>query len=199
MMAEIPLQPAHKIVIPNHEPTKCSLKKNGVVSAYAANTNQGIIRTYNEDRVSIILNIIQPSNRASEEWPKCSFFGIYDGHGGNECADFLRDNLHSLVIKEPSFPWNAKEAIRNGFAKAEQKFFDLNYNPATHEIIDKSGSCAIVVIIIGDTCFCANVGDSRALLSGSGGAKIYPLSRDHKPSDELEAKRIIEGGGKIYQ
>jgi serine/threonine protein phosphatase PrpC len=31
-------------------------------------------------------------------WPKCSFFGVYDGHGGNVCADFLRDYLHQLVI-----------------------------------------------------------------------------------------------------
>jgi len=43
---------------------------------------------------------------------------------------------------------------------------DLNYNEETDEIQDKSGSCAIVILIIGDTCFCANVGDSRALLSG---------------------------------
>jgi len=34
-----------------------------MVLAYAANTNQGIIRNYNEDRVSIILNILKPPNR----------------------------------------------------------------------------------------------------------------------------------------
>lgn len=73
------------------------------------------------------------------------------------------------MIKESSFPWNPKEAIRNGFAKAERKFIELNYNPETDEVIDKSGSCAIVILIIGDVCFCANVGDSRALLSGSSG------------------------------
>lgn len=32
-----------------------------------------------------------------------------------------------------------------------------------------------------------------------GGKKIYCLSRDHKPNDEKEYKRIIEAGGKIYQ
>ena len=45
----------------------------------------------------------------------------------------------------------------------------MNYNPDTDEVLDKSGSCAIVILIIGDICFSANVGDSRALLSGQGG------------------------------
>ena len=37
---------------------------------------------------------MKPNNRIVDNWPKCSFFGIYDGHGGALCADFLRDNLH---------------------------------------------------------------------------------------------------------
>jgi len=40
------------------EPTKCSVRENGHIMGYAANTNQGIIRDYNEDRVSIVLNIM---------------------------------------------------------------------------------------------------------------------------------------------
>lgn len=70
------------------------------------------------------------------------------------------------MIREPSFPWNPKEAIKNGFSKAEKKFIELNYNQETDEILDRSGSCAIVILIIGEVCFAANVGDSRALLSG---------------------------------
>lgn len=84
--------------LPHFDPTKCSSRKNGIVKAYAANTNQGLIRNYNEDRVAIILNIMRPPNYdAKEEWPVCSYFGIYDGHGGTACADFLRDNLHQYV------------------------------------------------------------------------------------------------------
>ena len=93
-------------MIPNHEATKCSEKRNGVVRAYAANTNQGLVRSYNEDRVSIILNTVKPLDRKNETWPKCSFFGVYDGHGGPVCAEFLRDNLHQFVIREESFPTN---------------------------------------------------------------------------------------------
>ena len=25
--------------------------------------------------------MIKPEHRAHENWPKCSFFGVYDGHG----------------------------------------------------------------------------------------------------------------------
>lgn len=48
-------------------------------------------------------------------------------------------------------------------------------------------------------CYIANVGDSRAVMSGEGGNKVYNLSRDHKPNEENEQKRILDGGGKIYQ
>ncbi len=37
------------------------------------------------------------------------------------------------------------------------------------------------------------------LQNREGGTRIYPLTRDHKPIDELEQKRIIEAGGQIYQ
>ena len=47
-------------ILPNHEEAKRSTKRNGIIRGYAVNTNQGIYRTYNEDRVSIILNISKP-------------------------------------------------------------------------------------------------------------------------------------------
>jgi len=82
--------------LPDYQSAKYSNKTNGLVSGYGANTNQGIVRNYNEDRVAIILNIMKPKSKKYEahQWPKCSFFGIYDGHGGSVCADFLRDYLH---------------------------------------------------------------------------------------------------------
>ena len=58
------------VQLKNHEPTKASSKKCGIVKSYAANTNQGLIREYNEDRVSIILNIMKPKSKVYEkEWP----------------------------------------------------------------------------------------------------------------------------------
>lgn len=79
----------------NFEKAKFASKQHGIITSYAANTHQGMQRNYNEDRVSIILNMTKPANKNwNRDWPKCSFFAIYDGHGGNMCADFLKDNLH---------------------------------------------------------------------------------------------------------
>jgi serine/threonine protein phosphatase PrpC len=48
-----------------------------------------------------------------------------------------------------------------------------------------------VVLIVGDMCYCANVGDSRAILSSDAGEVIVPLSRDHKPCEVNEYQRIV--------
>ena len=48
--------------ISNFEKAKHSLKSNGAIRAYAASTNQGPVRDYNEDRVAIILNIARPEH-----------------------------------------------------------------------------------------------------------------------------------------
>ena len=52
---------------------------------------------------------------------------------------------------------------------------------------------------MGETCYIANVGDSRAVLSADSGKYAYNLSRDHKPTDLHEQRRIEEAGGKIYK
>jgi len=44
-----------------------------------------------------------------------------------------------------------------------------------------------------NTLYQGNVGDSRAIASVSG--RVEELSFDHKPSNELETKRIVAAGG----
>jgi protein phosphatase PTC2/3 len=65
-------------------------------------------------------------------------------------------------------------------------------------LIEKSGSCATVILIVGETCYAANVGDSRAILSMNNGENIIDLSDDHKPSELKEYNRIIKAGGQVY-
>jgi protein phosphatase 2C family protein 2/3 len=54
--------------------SKTSNKKFGVVKSFAANTHVGLVRKANEDRIAIILNVIQPENKEvkvpEDQWPK---------------------------------------------------------------------------------------------------------------------------------
>ena len=74
-----------------------SRKSFGIISSYAANTYKGSFRKQNEDKISIIYKIIYPINRCDENWPNISYFGLFDGHAGDECAEFLKLNLHHYV------------------------------------------------------------------------------------------------------
>lgn len=151
LFGNVPNPDPYTVQLPNFEQTKCSIRKNGVISGYAANTNQGIIRDYNEDRVSIILNIMKPPSKKCDNWPKCAFFGVFDGHGGYSCADFLRDNLHQFIIRDPEFPENPKQAIINGFRNAESYFIEAveKFSNGNINMLDKSGSCAITSLFVG--------------------------------------------------
>jgi len=66
-------------------------------------------------------------------------------------------------------------------------------------MLDKSGSCAIVALLVEKKVYIVNVGDSRAIMSCDGGNFCTNLSLDHKPNDDIEQKRILQNGGRVYQ
>ena len=65
-------------------------------------------------------------------------------------------------------------------------------------MLDRSGSCAIVALLVEQRIFIVNVGDSRAIMSADGGNFSLNLSIDHKPNDASEQKRILQNGGRVY-
>ena len=184
----------------NYEPSKTSKKKMGLIKSYAVNTYQGIIRNYNEDRVSIIVNMNKPRGYYKKIWPRVSFFGIFDGHGGETCSEYLRDNLHDLLCHNNEFfPENIPEAIKLAFERADKNFLENYSLNKKKEMIDKSGSCAVIFVLVDNKIYIANVGDSRCLLSLNGCKKFIEVTKDHKPNMPEEKKRIELFGGKIYQ
>ena len=153
-----------RIIYSNYDQCKTSKKKMGIIKSYGVNTYQGIVRNYNEDRVSIIINMNKPKNFNKKNWPKISFFGIYDGHGGEGCSEYLKDNLHKLICyNNEFFPDNVPEAIKLGFQKAESDFINNYALNDKKEIIDRSGSCAVILLMVDKKIYVANVGDSRCL------------------------------------
>jgi len=60
--------------LPLFQNSKTSNKKFGIVRSFAANTHVGLVRKANEDRIAIILNVIQPLAKQpklpDDQWPK---------------------------------------------------------------------------------------------------------------------------------
>ena len=173
-----------------------------LISAYGVNTYKGIIRNYNEDRVSIIVNAKKPHHFKEENnsiWPNVSIFGIFDGHAGNLCAEYLKNNLHNYIIESPYFPFHPLKSIHEGFKLCEKNYIESTRSQLFNQFTDYSGSCAIIVLIIDEEVYIANLGDSRAIYSYNTGHQFFQLSRDHKPNDPKEKKRIYKAGGTIFK
>ena len=76
----------------------------------------------------------------------------------------------------------------------EQNFFE-KYKPNNLlSNLELSGSCAIILLIIGNKFYVANLGDSKIIESKN--FKISNLNKQHKPL--LEKNRIEKNNGKIF-
>lgn len=182
---------------PLYQSAKHSENSFDKIISYGVNTYKGTIRQYNEDRVTILINATMNKNIYNNNFQKISYFSIYDGHAGNKCCEYLKTYLHHYIFDSDFFPQNPIKAIEQGFKNCEHNF--LNSINVKNQYIDSSGSCAIIILIINDSCYIVNLGDSRALYSFDNGKKFFQLSRDHKPNDPIEKKRIYKAGGNIYK
>ena len=183
----------------NYQNAKHSENSFDKIISYGVNTYKGVIRNYNEDRVTILINALinKDEDNLKQKFHNLniSYFSIYDGHAGNKCCEFLKKFLHHYIFESDFFPLNPIKALEDGFNVCENKFMSLIHSD--NQFFDPSGSCAIVILIINDMCYIANLGDSRALYSCNDGKKFLQLSRDHKPNDPLEKIRIYKAGGSI--
>ena len=150
------------------------------------------IREYNEDKILISCNQSQKASNKN----KFHLFSIFDGHNGDKCCNFLLNNFDKFLFSNKNLFEKPPKALKETYLQCEQNFLEL-YKPKNLLIpIEKSGSCALSILVIGKKVFSANAGDSRALYSEYGSKNIYQISYEHKPQNELT--RIKKAGCKIY-
>ena len=92
--------------------------------------------------------------------------------------------------------YTISESIKTSFITAENEFQKIAIQ--NHKLVDKSGSCALIALIVNNDLYAINLGDSRGLYSRDGGKELYQITRDHKPDSEQEKRRIEKNGGKVY-
>ncbi|XP_050381780.1 protein phosphatase 2C 16-like [Argentina anserina] len=151
------------------------------------------------------------------------FFGIYDGHGGAQVANYCCERLHSALAEELQI---IEDDLTDGIMGETQqvkweKAFTTCFQSVDDEVGGKAsigingssedasgpsfepvapetvGSTAVVALVCSSHIIVANCGDSRAVLCR--GKQAVPLSVDHKPNREDEYARIEASGGKVIQ
>ena len=132
------------------------------------------------------------------------YMSVCDGHGvnGHHVSSFIKtilpvdmsENLkHRNILTETE---KTHEIIKETFIIANDKLVE-NQN------IDSifSGTTCVSVIYTPEKLICPNIGDSRAVLARYDNDKkkyiAIELTRDHKPTEIDERKRIIENDGRI--
>ncbi|UQC85253.1 protein phosphatase 2C [Colletotrichum lupini] len=168
---------------------KSSAKGEDERLLYGVSAMQGW-RISMEDAHITILDLLTPgSDEAKKHESKLSFFGVFDGHGGDKVALFAGENIHDIIKKQETFKkGNYEQALKDGFLATDRAILN---DPKYEEEV--SGCTACVGLISDNKIYVANAGDSRSVLGIKGRAK--PLSQDHKPQLEAEKSRITAAGG----
>jgi serine/threonine protein phosphatase PrpC len=79
-----------------------------------------------EDAHACILNL-KPEGQATTNGEntgndrRVSFFGVYDGHGGDKVAVYAGENLHHIIAKQEAFKsGDLEKAIKDGFLATDR-------------------------------------------------------------------------------
>lgn len=151
-------------------------------------TQEGLYHE-NEDRIAFGVNL----NEQIE-----GFVGIFDGHGGEDCADFVSTELSKYLgnFFKAEGDWDAGDArMKEMFHKIEEDFIELAV-----EADDTSGSCATIVIVKNSEALVANIGDCKAIaIPDFNDDKFNILTGDHRADAEDELERINKAGGSVIE
>ena len=171
------------------------VKNFGVIKAFVVNTHKGCVRSGNEDRVSILLNAQKKFKVAKRKMRNCAMFSVFDGHGGTDCSNYLKENLHNKVLARVTFQPNMDSSIKRIYNDLDDEYLKR----AVKKNHNFAGSCANSLFVFDEELVVVNTGDSRTVASYINGKRVEPLSFDHKPGYYNEFARVIREGGQLYR
>lgn len=148
-------------------------------------SSMGIPKPQNQDAY-----IINPSITSQKFM---SLFAVCDGHGteGHLVSGMIKSNFTKIFEKHLE-SCSPDSALLKSVTEINEVVMKSKIDS------EFSGSTFIGVIIHGDNLYCANVGDSGAIVgtyTGSWGSTR--LSEEHNPLRKDEADRIVANGGRI--
>jgi len=132
--------------------------------------------------------------------PRTALFAVFDGHNGSGTSEFLSQRLATAVTLDPAFSSDLEACLTSAADRVDNEYMD---HAEANQVYDGATGVIIAIRQAATTkaggrraeLVCANVGDSRAVLSRRGEA--VELSSDHKCTREDEEARIKAAGGWI--
>ena len=74
-----------------------------------------------EDAHAAVLDLQEDSSRTAPPEDRVSFFGVYDGHGGERVAAYSGNNVHKILATQDSFKAkNYAQALKDGFLATDR-------------------------------------------------------------------------------
>ncbi|KAJ0264297.1 protein phosphatase 2C 43 [Hirschfeldia incana] len=128
-----------------------------------------------------------------------AFYGVFDGHGGSEASQYIKENATRLFFEDDVFRESHSIVVNTFLLQEVERSHRRAYKLADLAMEDESivsGSCgttALTALVIGRHLMVANAGDCRAVLCRRG--KAVDMSFDHKSTFEPERRRVEELGG----
>ncbi|XWS39092.1 hypothetical protein CRYUN_Cryun18bG0020500 [Craigia yunnanensis] len=127
--------------------------------------------------------------------PNVHFFGVFDGHGeyGAQCSNFVKDRLVEILSSDSTLLDDPLKAYTSAFLVTNSELHNSEIDDTM------SGTTAITVLVVGDTLYVANVGDSRAVIAVKDGNQILgeDLSEDQTPFRKDEYDRVKLCGARV--
>merc|ERR1719387_2829444 len=139
-------------------------------------------------------------------------YAVLDGHTGSKCVDYMYASVPRTLDRclsskaKPLSEELIRQAAKEAIVLLEDEWTKL---AKAHDLVD--GTTFNLVLFFCDKSdvnldgtrqvrqkvICANVGDTRALLSRRG--MPLRLSEDHRPNRPSERQRIEEAGGSVQE
>ena len=141
----------------------------GNIVGFGLNSYHGKVKNYNEDKIRVVAQHISQSKINPNTKYNVSYFGIFDGDGGNNFCEFLKLNYFDYLTNSTHFRDNPIITKHQAFKKSEENFFKKALDPKSKKLADKCGSYALIMLIIDNLLFYINLGDNRALYSYDSG------------------------------
>ena len=196
-----PLQKENKIIKEKREDNKCQKKIKEILPYTHVGFDGEEPKENNQDNYFIYKNFMNKK--------KYIYMSVCDGHGveGHFVSDFIKEILPYDMSENLKFfnilTDNEKEKEKI-YDVIKETFINANEKLVSNEEINSlfSGSTCISVIYTPEKLIVPNIGDSRAVLGRlinkeTNEYKAIELSRDHKPTEKDEEKRILENDGRI--